>query len=407
MGCNQTKAAEPVGESESEQQDNLADVINPAPLSALYELGEIIGQSSTSVVHLATRRADGARVAVKMLPKSSGDARPLGSDFVREVRIMLRLRHAHVLGLLDVFDEPSRAALVLELCRGGDLHDLLSRSGGGLKEDETRNVMYQLLSAIAYLHDEGIIHRDLKLENVLMTTKSARALVKLSDFGFAKRTDALAIRGGGGAVPSTQRQKKRDTVLGTLEYMAPELAHRGNYDVHVDVYACGIIMYALLAGRLPFEMPAQSTRQKKRGSVAETANSSGSLPSFTEPECAGISDEARMMICEMLNPNWRKRPSAKVVLEHAWMKLGHISVITIPEEGHAVARTSSGAHDASPTAAQLPEHAKESPALAPPPPQPQPKAGSVAAYAWLGCGEGTSLEDPGSSKASHPGELAQ
>ena len=406
MGCYQTKAAEPVGESVSEQQDDLADVINPAPLSALYELGEIIGQSGTSVVHLATRRADGTRVAVKMVPKSLGDAQPLGSDFVREVRIMLRLRHAHVLGLLDVFDEPNSAALVLELCRGGDLHDLLTRSGGGLREDETRNVMYQLLSAIAYLHDAGIIHRDLKLENVLMTTKSARALVKLSDFGFAKRTDALAIRGGGSAVTNKQRQKKRDTVLGTLEYMAPELAHRGNYDVHVDVYACGIIMYALLAGRLPFEMPAQSTSlsQKKRGSVAETANSSGSLPSFTEPECAGISDEARMMICEMLNPNWRKRPSAKVVLEHAWMKHGHI---TIPEEGHAVARTSSGAHDASPTAAQLPERAEESPALAPPPPQPQPRAASVAAYAWLCCGEGTSLEDRGSSKASHPGELAQ
>ena len=375
MGCHQTKQAEPVGESVAE--DDLADVINPAPLGALYELGEIIGQSGASVVHLATRRADGARVAIKMVPKSAGECSDaLGSDFVREVRVMLRLRHAHVLGLLDVFDEPSRSPLVLELCRGGDLHDLLSRSGGGLEEDATRNVMHQLLSAIAYMHDEGVIHRDLKLENVLMTSRSAaRAIVKIADFGFAKPTDALAIRA---AAANNKQPKKRDTVLGTLEYMAPEMSSRGNYDVHIDVYACGVIMYALLAGRLPFEMPAsQSAKPQRRGSVAETANCSGSLPSFTEPECASISEEARVMICEMLNPNWRKRPSAKVVLEHAWMKRGPI---TIPEEGHAVAPTSRPC-DVFETAPQVSARAQEIPALAP---QQRTSARSDV-EAWLCC----------------------
>ena len=199
MGCHQTKQAEPVGESVAE--DDLADVINPAPLGALYELGEIIGQSGASVVHLATRRADGARVAIKMVPKSAGECSDaLGSDFVREVRVMLRLRHAHVLGLLDVFDEPSRSP-VLGSAEAG-IFTTCCRVP--VAASEGRPALITLLSAIAYMHDEGVITATWGWRTAAASRNAARAIVKIADFGFAKPTDALAL-----APPPTTTSSRR------------------------------------------------------------------------------------------------------------------------------------------------------------------------------------------------------
>ena len=196
-------------------------------------------------MRLGTHRLTSTRVAVKQIPKA------LSATLTREIHHHRQLHHPHVTQLYEVIATENSIWLVTELCSGGELFDYLTEKGR-LSEEEARNIFGQICVAVNYLHEKGIVHRDLKLENVLL---DERCRIKLGDFGFTREFD---------------RGTYLETYCGTTGYAAPEMLEGKKYlgpgipfippqfdhaDIspEVDVWSLGVILYCLLTGGLPFD----------------------------------------------------------------------------------------------------------------------------------------------------------
>ncbi|TIB99286.1 Pkinase-domain-containing protein [Wallemia mellicola] len=199
-----------------------------------YTLGRTLGSGSYGIVRLSTHRlVKGARVAVKSVSKTHNQL----SALVRELHHYRRLSHPHIAQLLEIVATEKDIHLVTELCDGGELFDYLVDKGR-LSDTETRRVFGQLMLALHYLHSNGVVHRDLKLENILLDKDGN---VKLGDFGFAREFDD-----GPGNLMSTW--------CGTTAYASPEMLRGEKYSgKETDIWSAGIILYALLTGGLPFD----------------------------------------------------------------------------------------------------------------------------------------------------------
>lgn len=203
----------------------------------------------------------GRPVAIKVMrPELAADSHYV-RRFLREARASSVLRHRSTVGILDHGVEGGTPYIVMELVEGRDLHLVLDGIAEG-RVDEARaaRIVAQVCSALAAAHDLGIVHRDLKPENVMLTTDEAGAeLVKVLDFGIAKRMapgaaspDAIPVSterpvpSSGGAELTTM-----GTLLGTPDFMAPEQLRGDPVDARTDVYACGLLLYLLVTGRVP------------------------------------------------------------------------------------------------------------------------------------------------------------
>jgi serine/threonine protein kinase len=155
-------------------------------------------------VRMGTHRLTSTKVAIKQLPKL------MDATLTREIHHHRELHHPHVVQLYEIIATESSIWLVTELCSGGELFDYLVEKGR-LTEEETRIIFGQLCLAVAYVHNKGVVHRDLKLENVLL---DERCRVKLSDFGFTREFE----RGG-----------FLNSVCGTMSYSAPEMIQAQKY----------------------------------------------------------------------------------------------------------------------------------------------------------------------------------
>ncbi|CAM9403523.1 unnamed protein product, partial [Chrysoparadoxa australica] len=203
-----------------------------------YDMGQQLGRGGFAVVYRARVRMTGREVAIKVIDKAKA-ALQEGGDSARianEVRLHWQLKHPAVVELLDFFEDARFVYLVLEYCAGGDLFKLL-KARGSLTEAEAAGFVGQLLSGLSYLHSHGIVHRDLKLSNLLLGADYRR--LKISDFGLARMLE--------------EGQHEADTMCGTPNYMAPEVASKGPYGLPVDLWAVGCLFYALVAGRAPFQ----------------------------------------------------------------------------------------------------------------------------------------------------------
>lgn len=206
-------------------------------------------------VRLGVHRLTGTRVAIKQIPKA------MSATLTREIHHHRQLHHPHLTQLYEVIATEHNIWLVTELCSGGELFDYLAEKGR-LTEDETRILFGQLCLAVAYVHDKGIVHRDLKLENVLL---DERCRVKLGDFGFTREFERGALL---------------DTFCGTTGYASPEMLLAEKYLgpgkssssiiriiltflIEVDVWSLGIILYTLLTGTLPFDDDDDSVMRAK------------------------------------------------------------------------------------------------------------------------------------------------
>ena len=133
-----------------------------------------------------------------------------------EVNILKRLDHPNIIKLYDVYEDEKYFFLITELCTGGDLLDYIRESGGGLTETQARQFLVPIVDALNYCHSLGIVHRDIKLENLLITQKKgfSQKIVKVSDFGFAR---------------FILEDRQASTVCGTPGYLAPEILNRKAY----------------------------------------------------------------------------------------------------------------------------------------------------------------------------------
>eukprot|EP00727_Mastigamoeba_balamuthi_P013524 m51a1_g8795 putative myosin light chain (428) ;mRNA; f:239348-242860 len=268
-----------------------------ARLQHRYELGKQLGDGESSVVHLATERETGRKVAVKVCQKRCHEDDPKQMlRLQREVENMAKLKHPHIVELIETFSSSQQLFVVLEYLSGGDLYGAIIDKGC-FTEVDAADVLKQLLSGTAYMHQNGVAHRDLKPENLMLVGNVPWLYVKIADFGLSKDFNCSRL--------STQ--------LGSPAYIAPEILFGNKYDCSCDIWSLGVILYALLSGTLPF---VEQNEQALFTSILQAAFD------FYDPAWNDISPEAKDLITNMLQKDPTKRPTAEQCLAHPWLSKG-------------------------------------------------------------------------------------
>lgn len=259
-------------------------------LDKVYDLTacEVLGTGMSGSVRLARQRATGTTHAVKSFKKRYSSLAAL-EDFKREVDVHLSMHHPHIACLEHVYETSDEIHLVMEHLRGGEVFDHVVRKGG-FSEAEAAGAMRQMLTAVAHVHEKGVAHLDVKLENFCFETDACDRL-KLIDFGFASEC-------GGGTV---------DKICGSLQMMAPEMM-KGKGCMASDVWSLGVIAYMMLCGSSPWGHTDFETRRMI----------SSGQPAY-RADFFKLSPGARHFVQSLLHPNPATRSTAKGMLEHAWL----------------------------------------------------------------------------------------
>ncbi|XP_008512417.2 serine/threonine-protein kinase 33 isoform X3 [Equus przewalskii] len=274
---------------------------NGAAIQEIYTFGRVLGQGSFGLVIEATDKETETKWAIKKVNKEKA-----GSSAVklleREVNILKSVKHEHVIHLEQVFETPKKMYLVMELCEDGELKEILDRKGH-FSENETRWIIQSLASAIAYLHNKDIVHRDLKLENIMVKSSFIDANdemnlnIKVTDFG-------LAVKKQGRGEAMLQ------STCGTPIYMAPEVINAHDYSQQCDIWSIGVIMYILLCGEPPF---LASSEEKLFELIRK-----GELH-FEDPVWDSISDCAKSVLKQLMKIDPAHRITAKELLDNQWL----------------------------------------------------------------------------------------
>ncbi|KAF3830011.1 hypothetical protein GH733_001436 [Mirounga leonina] len=274
---------------------------NGAAIQEFYTFGKILGQGSFGMVIEATDKETETKWAIKKVNKDKA-----GSSAVklleREVNILKSVKHEHIIHLEQVFETPKKMYLVMELCEDGELKEILDRKGH-FSENETRWIIQSLASAIAYLHNKDIVHRDLKLENIMVKSSfiddnnEMNLNIKVTDFG-------LAVKKHGRSEAMLQ------TTCGTPIYMAPEVINAHDYSQQCDIWSIGVIMYLLLCGEPPF---LASSEEKLFELIRK-----GELH-FEDPVWESISDCAKSVLKQLMKVDPAHRITAKELLDNQWI----------------------------------------------------------------------------------------
>jgi serine/threonine protein kinase len=250
-----------------------------------YKFGRKIGTGTFGEVRIATRRNTGEDVAVKVVRESKADPQKLQ----REIALQRRQDHQHVVKIHEVVrDLTGNTYIVMELVSGGDLFDYVFQQAR-LSECEARRIFQQIIAGVEHCHAKGVVHRDLKPENIFMDSAKN---VKIGDFGFAEEM----VQG-----------ELLHTSCGSPDYVAPELLYKNcAYEgPEVDVWSCGVILYALLCRKLPFEADTlhELLQVVKRGTY--------DVPAF-------VADDARDLLARMLCLVPQQRISISAIRDHPW-----------------------------------------------------------------------------------------
>ncbi|CAL1289899.1 unnamed protein product, partial [Larinioides sclopetarius] len=251
-----------------------------------YRLEKTLGKGQTGLVKLGVHCITGRKVAIKIINREKLSESVL-QKVEREIAIMKLIEHPHVLGLFDVYENKKYLYLILEHVSGGELFDYLVKKGR-LTPKEARRFFRQIISALDFCHSHSICHRDLKPENLLLDEKNN---IRIADFGMA----SLQMDGS-----------MLETSCGSPHYACPEVIRGEKYDGRrADVWSCGVILYALLVGALPFDDDnlRQLLEKVKRGVFH--------IPHFVPPECQDllrgmieVCPEKRMTLAEVTRHPW-------------------------------------------------------------------------------------------------------
>ncbi|KAH8815253.1 serine/threonine protein kinase-like protein [Xylogone sp. PMI_703] len=248
-----------------------------------YTLGRLIGKGSFGKVYLATHKlTNGSKVVLKSANKDD-------SNLAREIHHHRQFLHPHIARLYEVIVTETLVWLVLEYCPGDELYTYLLKNGP-LPVEKVQRVFTQLVGAVSYVHNMSCVHRDLKLENILLDKHEN---VKLCDFGFTREYEGKA--------------SYLQTFCGTVCYSAPEMLKGEKYaGEKVDVWSLGVILYALLCGELPFDEDEDN---------ATRAKILGSEPKWPEH----LPPDARNLIGLLLSKRPLLRPSLPDILAHPFL----------------------------------------------------------------------------------------
>jgi len=302
--CGKGRKARRVGD---EFQANLINEHKSTELyTDTYEIGKMLGKGSYGVVNLARHKSTGRRVAIKTIKIGNGET---WKELKNEVNIMKSLRHPNIVQLYETFSTSDTLHMVMAECGGGDLShwlkDRMKASGKMCDAEFEKNVarfVVKTFSALAYMHDRNICHRDLKLDNLMLESSDPDAEVLVMDFGLGE---------------IIQGKQKLEDASGTLPYMSPEVLDESiPYDYPCDIWATGVILYVLLAKELPFK------GNNVDGISAEIKHKLRDPQQymFTSPVWTSVSDSAKETVLALLQADHKKRPSAEQAQQLPWLR---------------------------------------------------------------------------------------
>ncbi|CAK9148123.1 unnamed protein product [Ilex paraguariensis] len=273
-----------------------------------YELGRLLGQGTFAKVYYGRNLKTGQSVAVKIIDKEKVMRVGLIDQIKREISVMRLVKHPNVVQLYEVMASKTKIYFAMEYVRGGELFNKVAK--GRLKEDAARKYFQQLIAAVDFCHSRGVYHRDLKPENLLLDESEN---LKVSDFGLSalfesKRQDGLL-----------------HTTCGTPAYVAPEVINKRGYDGEkTDIWSCGVILFVLLAGYLPFHDTnlMEMYRKISKGEFR--------CPQWFPPE-------VKKLLSRILDPNPCSRITVAKLMENPWFKKGFKQIETpIPNQDEDV-----------------------------------------------------------------------
>ncbi|OMJ83887.1 hypothetical protein SteCoe_15116 [Stentor coeruleus] len=265
----------------------------PESIYTFYEIKESLGSGSYGTVVAATQKTTREQRAIKIINKFKLQNEESRKKVINEVEILKKLDHPHIVKVYEFYEDEFNLYVVMEICKGGELLDSIVKNGC-LNESDTSFYMKQILSAVFYMHSLNIVHRDLKLENMLLESQTAKN-IKIVDFG-----TAVEIQPG----------KKLSQMIGTINYIAPEI-FRKSYTEKCDMWSCGVIMYILLTGKLPF------MAKSKKAAIGLIIKGEFNINS---PEWINLSNDAKSLIKRFLELNPSKRISADEAYNLPWVQ---------------------------------------------------------------------------------------
>ncbi|CAA7399601.1 unnamed protein product [Spirodela intermedia] len=276
-----------------------------------YELGRTLGEGTFGKVKFAHHTRTGDIVAIKILDKDQVLRHQMVEQIKREISTMKLIKHPNVVNIYEVMGRKTKVYIVLEFVDGGELFDKIAKLGR-LKEDEARRYFQQLINAVDYCHSRGVYHRDLKPENLLLDSHD---VLKVSDFGLSA------------FCPKMNEDGLLHTTCGTPNYVAPEvLDNKGYGGAAADVWSCGVILFVLMAGYLPFDEPNLMALYKKFSIFIAFFHLFLHWiyrADFTCPPW--FSSGSMKLIKSILNPNPLTRIKISEILENEWFKKGYKS----------------------------------------------------------------------------------
>ena len=260
--------------------------MNLETVGGRYRLGRSLGHGGMATVHLARDETLGRDVAIKRISEALSGDEVFRERFMREARTAAGLSHPNIVGVFDVGEEGGIPYIVMECVEGQTLADLLAENGQ-LDPDRTVDVILQACAGLEHAHAAGLVHRDIKPQNLLVRDDDT---LKIVDFGIARPVDGTQLTLAG-------------TILGTAAYLAPEQALGERVTAAADLYSLGAVTYELLSGRPPYEFD----------SLAEFPVKQREGP---PPPIDGISEELQDAVRRCLAPDPADRPASAAALAH-------------------------------------------------------------------------------------------
>lgn len=266
--------------------------INRSPITDSYTFQGLLGNGAYAEVRKALHKSTNTMRAIKTIQLASSSEYDI-SKILKEVSILKCLDHPGILKIYEVFQSNTNLSIVTELCNGGELFDRIKELKR-FTENQAAQCMLQITNAVMYCHQQGVVHRDLKPENLLYLDRNSDQL-KLIDFGLSQ-------------IYNKRHKMKR--IIGTYYYMAPEVLN-GEYTEKCDVWSLGVILYIMLCGIPPF---CGRTDEEIASHILN------SNLSFNHPNWRNVSQEAKMLVINMLKKKPEQRISIQAVFSDQWLQ---------------------------------------------------------------------------------------
>ena len=281
--------------------------INKGDITRSYEIIKKIGEGAYGKIYKVRNKQSGDIRAMKQIQKNK--IKDL-TKFQTEIKILSMVDHPNIVRLFEVIEDDNYYNLLQELCTGGEL--LKKTETTHLKEKEVARIFNQIMSVVAYCHDKGIVHRDLKLENILFVSEEPDSPIKVIDFGFSVLNENITNSTDKEKDPDPKKSgfKRMKSKVGTLYYISPEII-KGNYDEKCDIWACGVILFIMLGGYPPFNGPSDKDVYNLITQIKYDVS---------QPIWKNISKFAKDLIKNMLKPA-KNRYTAKQVLSSKWFEV--------------------------------------------------------------------------------------